>query len=237
MPRHETTPERVRAKLVEMGTADRKGVIARFFKEPVVSLGVDSPSLKRCASEIHREVKTWDPTDRERLCTGLWEGGELETGMLATYVYARFAPTFGEPEFLLFEGWLKRHADNWAHVDALCCSLIAPCLAAQPHLAPRVRTWVGSRNRWVRRGASVALVKEVRAGRQVELAFVVAEDLRGDPDVMVQKGVGWMLKEAYAKHPSEVVEFLVSRPKPFSRLVLRYAAEKMSPPDRARVLG
>lgn len=32
--------------------------------------------------------------------------------------------------------------------------------------------------------------------------------LRDDPDDMMQKGVGWILKEAYPKKPREVVEFL-----------------------------
>jgi hypothetical protein len=42
---------------------------------------------------------------------------------------------------------------------------------------------------------------------------------------MVQKGVGWVLKETYPKRPDEVLEFL--RLNSFPRLVVRYAAEKM----------
>jgi len=54
---------------------------------------------------------------------------------------------------------------------------------------------------------------------------------------MVQKGVGWLLKETYPKKPAEVVRYLVAKREKTTRLVLRYAAEKMTVADRARVLA
>jgi 3-methyladenine DNA glycosylase AlkD len=51
----------------------------------------------------------------------------------------------------------------------------------------------------------------------------------------VQKGVSWLLKEAYPARPREVVEFLKRR-RDWPRLVLRYAAEKMTAQDKARIL-
>jgi 3-methyladenine DNA glycosylase AlkD len=53
---------------------------------------------------------------------------------------------------------------------------------------------------------------------------------------MVQKGVGWLLKETHARQPKAVVEFLEKWKKRTSRLLLRYAAEKMSEAERKRVL-
>jgi 3-methyladenine DNA glycosylase AlkD len=58
-----------------------------------------------------------------------------------------------------------------------------------------------------------------------------------DADDMVQKGVGWVLKETYPKKPREVVAFLKSRAAGAPRLVLRIAAEKMTARDRAAVLA
>ena len=50
---------------------------------------------------------------------------------------------------------------------------------------------------------------------------------------MVQKGAGWLLKETYPKRPEETMEFL--RSCAFPRLVVRYAAEKMTKSDRAEL--
>lgn len=58
-------------------------------------------------------------------------------------------------------------------------------------------------------------------------ALLVAEKLIQDKDDMVQKGVGWLLKEAGGRFPDETIKFLIKwRPKT-SRLVLRLACEKL----------
>jgi 3-methyladenine DNA glycosylase AlkD len=96
--------------------------------------------------------------------------------------------------------------------------------------------WTQSKNRWKRRAAAVALVYEGRRGRNTESILRIADLLLGDPDDMVQKGVGWLLKETYPHKPAHVMRFLMPRRQKTTRLVLRYAAEKMSAADRARLL-
>ncbi len=49
-----------------------------------------------------------------------------------------------------------------------------------------------------------------------------------DQDDLVQKGYGWLLKEASNKFPKEVFEFVVHRKNKMPRTALRYAIEKMS---------
>jgi 3-methyladenine DNA glycosylase AlkD len=51
---------------------------------------------------------------------------------------------------------------------------------------------------------------------------------------MVQKGVGWMLKEASKRRPEEVRKYLLKWRQRTSALVLRYASEKL--PAEKRVL-
>jgi len=53
-----------------------------------------------------------------------------------------------------------------------------------------------------------------------------------DPDDLVQKGYGWMLKEASRKHQQEVFDFIQEHKKTMPRTALRYAIEKM--PDDLR---
>jgi 3-methyladenine DNA glycosylase AlkD len=51
---------------------------------------------------------------------------------------------------------------------------------------------------------------------------------------MVQKGVGWMLKEASKRHPEEVRTYLLRWREKSPALILRYASEKL--PKDLRVL-
>lgn len=227
---------RTRARLIELGTDRHREALQRFFREPIRAHGVPSSEVRDLARELHREIRDWPSAKRDRLCDALWTGGEIENGALVSYLYGRFAKKLGPSEFALCERWLARRVDNWANCDAVCTLPVAACVANHPELAARVASWIDAKSRWQRRGAAVGLVKEARAGRHLDTILHVAEALGGDPDDMIQKGAGWMLKEAYPKRPGEVVRFLTGRREPFPRLVLRYAAEKMSEADRARVL-
>lgn len=55
-------------------------------------------------------------------------------------------------------------------------------------------------------------------------------------DDMNQKGLSWLLKETTRKHEKEVVKFLLKWKTKTSRLVLRYATEKVSISNRKLVL-
>lgn len=210
---------------------------AGFFKEPVKARGVPSPILLALSAEIYREIKLWPVKQRDKFITELWKDQHIETGTLACYTYRRFAKTFGEREFSLFEHWLEKYVKNWAHCDGLCVYLLAPTIARHSRLACAALSWARSKNQWMRRGAAVALVKEARSGRRLDLVCDVAEILANDREDLVQKGAGWLLKEAYPKRPQEVVDFIKARGKGWPRLVLRYAAEKMDAQDKQAVLS
>ncbi len=79
------------------------------------------------------------------------------------------------------------------------------------------------------------MLQEAKQGRSTREIFAIAALLRNDPDDMVQKGVGWLLKETYPRRPREVVSLLTGW-SGAPRLMLRYACEKMTQADRAKVL-
>jgi 3-methyladenine DNA glycosylase AlkD len=169
------------------------------------------------------------------LCDKLWNADTMEEGTIVCHVYRRFAPHCGTCEFKLFERWVDRYVHNWAHCDGVSTWLIAASLSNDASLLSKLPAWTESLNVWKRRSAAVSLLQEAKRGANTELILNIASRLSGDANDMVQKGVGWVLKETYPRRPREVVSFL--RTSQFPRLVLRYAAEKMTAIDRTRVLG
>lgn len=223
----------LRAKVdVEFGEGQR-----RFFQEAVDTYGVRTVYVKQLVQVVAREVKQWPVAERDELMAMLWETGKLEPGVVVCHVYRRFAKSCGAREFGLFEGWIDRYVRNWAHADGVASWLLAACIENEPELGQRLVGWTKSGNRWKRRCAAVGLLQEAKAGRQTAFVLGQAERLLKDRDDMVEKGVGWLLKEAYPERPWEVVEFLLRRGGEASRTTLRYAAEKMTEGDRARVLS
>jgi 3-methyladenine DNA glycosylase AlkD len=227
----------IRAQLVAQADPKCREVAMSFSREPIDPYGVRAPQVRRIAAEAHRELKGWPRAQINRLCEELWKSGKFEEGAVAAIVYQRFHARFGAVEFRLFERWVDRFVRNWGHCDAVACILIAACLRNEPALIGKLRPWTASKNRWKRRAAAVSLVPEARRGGNTQAILEIAGRLLADQDEMVQKGTGWLLKDAYPKQPQDVVRFLLSRGADTSRLLLRIAAEKMPAADRQKVLG
>jgi 3-methyladenine DNA glycosylase AlkD len=229
----------LRTELQRLGKPKVRESIDRFFKpdQRMPSYGVASPEVKRVAQGVYRQIKAWPVADRDRLCEELWKSGMNEEGALVCYVYRRFAKQCGAREFRVFTRWLDRYVTNWGHTDGLSLWLLGASIANEPTLASKLDPWTRSKNRWKRRGAAVALVPSARRGLHTRDILRIATPLIPDEDDMVQKGVGWLLKETYPKKPADVVRFLLPWREKAPRLVLRYAAEKMTAADRSRVLS
>lgn len=224
-------------ELRRVASENHRRAILRFFGEPVNALGVPSAAQKRIAAALYRSAKSWPLAARDRFCQELWESGLLEAGNVAIYFYRRFSKQAAARELRLFETWIDEWVRNWAHCDGVAVWLVGAALRNDPSLAAELPGWTRSANRWKRRAAAVSLIGAAKQGRQTGVILDVAGKLLHDPDEMVQKGVGWLLKVTYPKQPRAVVRFLTgARPRP-PRLILRYAAEKMSARDRGKVLG
>jgi 3-methyladenine DNA glycosylase AlkD len=110
-------------------------------------------------------------------------------------------------------------------------------MVAKPQRANRVREWARSRNLWKRRAAAVSLIRGLRRGLLWREAQQVARALLSDEDPMVQKGLGWMLREATKANAAQTMPFLISIREKASRLVLRTACETLNPEAKKEILS
>src|SRR5262249_33611925 len=125
---------------------------------------------------------------------------------------------------------------NWATTDALCGAVIGPFLVDRPELAVRMRAWSRDRNMWVRRASAVALIPSSRRGIALDLAYEVARSLRADREDLIQKAVGWMLREAGKTDPDRLERYLIANGPRIPRTSLRYAIERFPEAKRRSLL-
>jgi 3-methyladenine DNA glycosylase AlkD len=209
--------------------------VQRFFTQAVRSYGWYAADLRRYAREMHKALAS-DPALLLDVAERLFTGAVLEEKALAVTMLAPSLRRFGSAEFARFERWLGK-VSSWADHDALTMYLIGPMMAAGPARAQRPLVWAASPNRWRRRAAAVSLIHGIRRGRFYGEAAAVTDRLLDDRDDMVQKGLGWLLRE-WAKHdPKAALPVLMDIRPRASRLVLRTGCEKLSPAQRAVVLG
>jgi len=221
--------------LKSQGCPTHAAGVQRYFSEPVRSYGWYTADLRRYAREMHKELAS-DPALLLEVAERLFAGAVLEEKALAVTMIEPSLKRFGSAEFRRFERWLGK-VSSWADHDALTMYLIGPMMVAGPARATRPLRWAASPNRWRRRAAAVSLIHGIRRGLFYGEAAAVTDRLLDDRDDMVQKGLGWLLRE-WAKHdPKAALPVLMALRGRASRLVLRTACEKLSPAQRAVVLG
>jgi 3-methyladenine DNA glycosylase AlkD len=166
---------------------------------------------------------------------GLFSGKVLEEKGFAVCLLETLTDKFGEAEFRRFESWLDR-VYTWGDHDGLVHYLISPMVAAKPARVKDVFRWAKSPNRWRRRAACVALIRGARARKFFPQITKLSDSLLGDDDDMVQKGLGWLLRETAKFDPKRTVPYLMKIRERAPRLVLRTACETLPKATRRRVL-
>ena len=115
--------------------------------------------------------------------------------------------------------------------------LIAAMVAAKPARVKTILRWARSKDRWHRRAACVALIRGARKKMFFPQIVKLSELLLGEADDMVQKGLGWLLRETAKYDARRTVPYLMKIRGRAPRLVLRTACETLPVAVRKRVLA
>jgi 3-methyladenine DNA glycosylase AlkD len=227
----------LRRVLKNGGSAEHGAGVQWFFKDEIKSHGWYTADLRRAAVRFRREVRKEHGLDfLIEVADRLFSGPVLEEKIAAVFLLEKLDGEFGDAEFKLFETWLDR-ISSWSDHDALVHDLIAPMIASRPARAKTVFRWAKSPSRWHRRAACVALIRGSRAKIFLPEIIKLSDFLLSDEDDMVQKGLGWLLRETAKFDAKRTVPDLMKIRGRAPRLVLRTACETLPPAVRKRVLA
>jgi 3-methyladenine DNA glycosylase AlkD len=123
--------------------------------------------------------------------------------------------------------------NNWDLVDLSAPAIVGGYLLDRN--ASLLDGWARSPRLWERRIAIVATHAFIRANRFQE-TFRIAEKLLGDPEDLIHKATGWMLREAGKRDRPALVAFLRRHAPRMPRTMLRYAIERFDEPTRRAFL-
>jgi len=199
----------------------------RFFKEEVRLYGVKAPEVEKIACAFFKTVQNEGKKAVFACCEELFRSRYLEESFIASHWAYALRREYVPEDFLVFETWVGSYVYNWASCDTFCNHTMGDFVEMYPGYIENLKGWTKSRNRWVRRGAAVSLIVPARRGKFLTDVFAIADLLLSDPDDLVQKGYGWMLKAASQAHQKEVFDFVMARKPRMPRVALRYAIEKM----------
>jgi 3-methyladenine DNA glycosylase AlkD len=241
-PKRKITPTQVaneiRRMLKDGGSAEHAAGVQWFFKEEIESHGWYTAALRKAAIQCRRNIARERGMDFVvQVADHLFSGRNLEEKVFAVFLLENQTENFGDKEFRLLTSWLDR-VSSWADHDALVHDVLAPMVAAEPARSRQVFLWAKSRNRWRRRAACVALIRGAREHQFFPQIVRLSNQLlhTKDADDMVQKGLGWLLRETAKADPRRTVPYLMKIRKNAPRLVLRTACETLSVAKRRQIL-
>ncbi|MCX5718409.1 MAG: DNA alkylation repair protein [Nitrospirae bacterium] len=219
------------SRLQVLGDRERVKVLQRFFKtaqgeygEGDVFVGLRVPEIRKLA----KEYQALPFAEIIRLLQSFIHEARLLSLLILVRAYTQGDASLQEQIFNLYLQ-NTRFINNWDLVDASAEYIVGS------HLRYRSRSPLHalavSNLLWDRRISIMATFHYIKCGEFAE-TLRIAELLLRDPEDLIHKAVGWMLREIGKRDRFTEEEFLKVHYKIMPRTMLRYAIEKF--PEKLR---
>jgi 3-methyladenine DNA glycosylase AlkD len=227
---------RIREELRQHADPEIQQSSQQFFKEEVLCYGMKTATATKIAKKYWKEVKNHPKVEIYALCEELFSSGYQEEAQIASHWTCALSGKYGRDDIFLFCHWIDTYITTWASCDTFCNHTVGDFMEQFPECIAELKEWTQSENRWMRRAAAVSLIVPAKRGRFLEEALAIADLLLTDTDDLVQKGYGWLLKEASREHTDDVFAFVMAHKRQMPRTALRYAIERMPKDLRAEAM-
>ena len=228
------------AQVVALGNATAAQFAQRFFKTGEGEygagdrfLGIRAPALRALA----RDLRDAGLEVALPLLKSSWHEARALGLMLLVKTYQRGDEGTRKKIYQLY---LKSTSliNNWDLVDLSAEHIVGAWLGDKPAERKRVLTRLArSGSLWERRIAVLATFYYIKRGDYSE-TLRIAELLLKDDEDLIQKAVGWMLREVGKRIGEDKEEsFLKRHYRQMPRTMLRYAIERFPEPKRKRYLA
>ncbi|HSX28118.1 MAG TPA: DNA alkylation repair protein [Candidatus Saccharimonadales bacterium] len=213
--------------------------LQRFFKTGEgeygagdVFIGVRVPATRA----VCKQFKELPLTEIQKLLDSNVHEYRLAALILLGNKYAKADPATQKQIYTLYlQNVAAGRVNNWDLVDSSAELIVGPYLEDRPR-EPLARL-AKSDNLWQKRVAMVSTFYYLKHGDPVT-TIEIAEILLHDPNDLIQKAVGWMLREMGKKVDEEVlIDFLEKHAATMPRTMLRYAIERLSPTQKAHFMA
>jgi 3-methyladenine DNA glycosylase AlkD len=217
--------------LAQFASPERAVGVARFFKTGKgeyghgdVFIGCTVPECRLVA----REFRALPLAEIEKLLMSRIHEERLVALLIMCAQFGR------SRDRRIFQLYRKRmvFVNNWDLVDSSAPEIVGGWLVDKPRgLLDRLAK---SKVLWYRRIAIVATHRFIREGEWRD-AIRIAERLVNDRHDLIQKAVGWMLREVGKRASAGALDGLLRRhAATMPRTMLRYAIERLTPGERKR---
>ena len=201
-----------------------------YMNTSTLMLGLTVPQQREVFKKGY-SFSTLSMEDQLKIWNQVWQQATtFEVLTQAVFFPEKYAGKFDTAYlFGIMKKWIKK-VDNWGHSDMLS-SIFAKMLVKEPKVIfDQLEKWNSSKNPWERRQSIVPLAMYHRRNQAIGFkpCIQLVENLLGDDDYYVQKGVGWALREIGTQYPEETWKFLQKHVYSISSIAFTASVEKIS---------
>ena len=190
--------------------AEIAGLNRRWFKnDDFCSYGLSARSWKKIAHRYRESILRLSINERLILVEKLIHSGFQEEARTANWALQISKKSLDRSILPFLDHYLD-NAHSWATVDDFCTHVLqAFLLAYRDEVLAMLKQWSLSNSRWKRRASVVAFVRRIGAsGKFTRDGLRLCETLIWDTDDLVQKGVGWALKDMMRGDKEAVLQYV-----------------------------
>jgi 3-methyladenine DNA glycosylase AlkD len=218
-----------------VAAADRK-----FHKhDEYLSYGLSAPEFRELMKEFSPRFLELTLQERLDLALQFLKEHIGELGHVGLYIITLNVKDLGLEHFSYLDS-LPEHFRSWSHVDHLALGVMQPLLWQQRKDALKLlEEWSRSPIRWKRRSSVVTFTRQAaKSGEFTDQVIQLCENLIWDEEDIVQKGVGWALKDNLRSAPDRILPYIKDlRKRGVPSTITLYAIRDLKGAKRQEVLA
>ncbi len=214
----------LRKDIKKISNKKKADLLSRYFKTGEgeygfgdIFIGITVPQSRTLATK-YKDMEFLELTD-------LLKSKIHEERLIALLILVYKFQNMPMEQRRIYEFYIKntKFVNNWDLVDVSSDKIVGGYLIDKPK--DILLKLANSKNIWERRIAMVATYHFIR-NNEFKETLRIAEALLSDEEDLIQKAVGWMLKEVGNKDKDVEIKFLNKFYKKMGRTALRYSLEK-----------
>lgn len=230
--------DEIRSDIQKVSNPEKAEFLQRFFKTQEGEYGHGDKFLGITVPEqriIAKKYRDLSLNDIEQLLKSPYH----EYRLIALLILVlQFPKSDAAKQKEIYDFYLSHttYVNNWDLVDSSADRIVGQYLLNNSSKISILRKLAKSDLVWERRIAMIATFQFIKNGSSKE-TYEIADILLHDKHDLIQKAVGWMLRESGKKvSEKELIEFLSTRYNVMPRTILRYSIEKFALQTRKQYL-
>ncbi len=228
--------EPIYSELERFRNPEKAIFLKRFFKTGAGEYGEGDQLMGISVPEIRKIAKKYTQTPLaiiEKILDNPFHEIRLTAGIILTYQYARITSDSMRKNIVDLYMNKRDRFNNWDLVDASCHKILGPWFLSRDKKP--LEDLLCSPSIWDRRIAMITTYRFIKYGDTATCTHFAKKLLR-DPEDLIHKAVGWMLREAGKVDIYALRSFLDEHVLIMPRTMLRYAIERLPEIERRSYL-